>query len=165
MKRQEFLAKYENTVICIPTMSYDKPSNEIMDAFNHIVKDMNFECATIPNFAQHPLELHVTIYTQAVASPTIPNRIGFTEFALDYKSIEQYELDELKETVKTLLSQVSITTKTISKLNNSQGRDLTSNGYIQSTTTKDLSLWWDIYGNRIVLVCGKGVFKLSNYNE
>ena len=119
MNRQEFLAKYDNTVICITTRQVlnDRKHHDELNMFNYIIRDLNLQHTMIANPLAQNYELWVAVYTKAVEANVNTIRFTFQHFLLDYKSIEQLDLDELKETVKMLLSDLNITTKTVTKLN------------------------------------------------
>ena len=97
-------------------------------------------------------------------------RYSSTEFLSDYANYtsslykEKEEIDEREnQEIFNTLSHLSIESETVSKVV-CTFEDARANGFIQSLTTQEVSLWWKPNGERLIFVCGKGCYKLSNLN-
>lgn len=189
MKKIEFKAKYANSIIEIEVDMYDEtsyaPPKPTFNMKSQVICDICEELELRVEFIDRSnvtfkRELRGILifdpHLKSLSSVSVRDlalTYTFETFASDWESVletederkegqEQYE-EKCKE-IKQSLRQLSIETESFERVTESPMitlKDLKNKGFIQGTTTRTISLWWHVNGERVVFICGQGIFKLS----
>lgn len=174
MDKIEFIERYANSQIEIKfnplaleahRSTLREKANRLMDICRELRLDCGFAEGTYVSDVQLCLISDSTSRIEGVPSThSYEIFIAAWELVLETerKEKEQREQEEY-ERVKISLHQLSIETEKITKVTNNPEylQYIKEKGYIQSITTRAISLWWHVDGGRVAFVYKKGIFKLD----
>jgi len=159
MKRIEFKEKYSNSNIIISNLTLN-----IRDKINYLEEVCVGQLGCLLERVVNTTTSEGIIliydpkgqYKNCLVS--YPIEVFFSDWELVCNKQEQEEYKEIKEALRRL----SIETEKIKKIESNLGPEYwTKQGFIQSTTTKTISLWWHIDGRRVAFMYNKGIFELD----
>lgn len=172
MTKEDFKKKYHDKVIEIPYSPMMRNERELTGQINQVTNccsEVGLKATLLPETASFGMPKKLMVVTDPTLFPTgstEQNVINFEEFLEDFGHYVKEEEEKGATKVLDALASFKINDVNVKHVGVSRNmKQLAEDGFIQSSTSKEASLWWNPKGRRLLFVRGEGVFELTDKVE